>query len=99
MVYLTTMITDPIQVSLDPQHAAVLASIAKQTGKSYQELVASAIDVAFAARPTLTREQLSPEEQQQNLCALLERSSHLPVRHPQDELSGRDHDLILYGRN
>jgi hypothetical protein len=93
------MITNPNEVPLDPQHAAVLASLARQTGKSYQELVASAIDVAFAKEEPSAVGQIGPDEQRQNLHALLERMSRLPVCHPQDGLSGRDHDEILYGRN
>lgn len=91
------MISDPVHISLDPEHAAVLANVARQTGKSYQQLVADAIDLAFDPQPPLSRQQFSPEERQQNLSALLERSSQLPIRHPQDGLSGRDHDQILYG--
>lgn len=91
------MISDPVHISLDSEHAAVLANVARQTGKSYQQLVADAIDLAFDPQSPLSRKQLPSAERQENLSALLERSSQLPVLHPQDGLSGRDHDQILYG--
>ena len=86
-------------VSLDSQHAAILSEVAQQTGKSYQQLVADAIEIAFANREQLNGIPPSPEQQRQNLHSLLEKMSQLPVCHPQDGLSGRDHDQILYGRN
>ncbi len=92
------MISDPVQVSLDPQHATVLASLAQQTGKSYEQLVADAIEAAFTTQGHLMGEQLSAEARHENLRALLERMSQLPVCHPRDGLTGRDHDQILYGR-
>jgi hypothetical protein len=88
------MIQNPEHVSLDPQHAAVLANVAQQTGKSFQQLVADAIDLAF-----VEQQEVSAQQQRQNLSELLERTSQLPIRHPQDGLSGRDHDRVLYGPN
>ncbi len=91
------MISDPVHISLDPHQAAVLAGVALQTGKSYQQLVADAIELAFSTKQAPLKP-LTTEERQRNLCELMESMSRLPVCHPSDGLSGRDHDQILYGR-
>jgi len=90
---------NPITVRIAGKSASLITDLAKETGRSPDELVADAIDSAFRDRrpPYRIGSELTPKQQKENLRKLFEELDRLPVNNPDGDCAGRDHDKYLYG--
>ena len=86
---------NPVSIHLDTQHTQLLARVWQESGRSYDDLVAEALERVFgptaAAAPDVVTAQL------QALKTLRAELVSLPVSNAADGFTNRDHDRLLYG--
>ena len=93
------MNTNRLTITIAGSEADLLAELAKETGRSYDDLVAEAIHRAYSGRwqTESPQRERTPEEQKANRQRLMEELDKLPVMNPDDGFSSEHHDEILYG--
>jgi hypothetical protein len=76
---------------------SAIARLTPQQKLTLIEHIARSINVPVT--PSISNGQsVDPDTQRNNLLRFLDEVAKLPVKNPADGLSGRDHDVILYGR-